>query len=113
MTQDLFIPNPSLHNVVSYQILSNGNVVNPVYELMSMVITREMNKVPAAASGTQTVHFPRVAANICVWATLSYYAFFRWAATGSSVFLPSISWMYRCPRIADSRAAMALKAAPT
>src|SRR5882672_3628298 len=48
MSQELFIPNTSLHNVSSYQILVNGQVANPVYELISMVITREINRVPTA-----------------------------------------------------------------
>jgi Rhs element Vgr protein len=48
MPEELFIPNTSLHNVVTYQILINGQVANPVYELLSMVITREVNRVPAA-----------------------------------------------------------------
>lgn len=48
MPQELFVPNASLHNVVTYQILVNGQVANPVYELLSMVITREVNRVPTA-----------------------------------------------------------------
>src|ERR1700760_501055 len=48
MPEELFIPNTSLHNVVTYQILINGQVANPVYELLSMVITREVNRVPTA-----------------------------------------------------------------
>ncbi|HLZ86738.1 MAG TPA: type VI secretion system tip protein VgrG [Puia sp.] len=48
MPQELFIPNTSLHDVSSYQILINGQVANPVYELLSMVITREINRLPAA-----------------------------------------------------------------
>jgi Rhs element Vgr protein len=48
MPQELFIPNTSLHDVVSYQVLINGQVANPVYELLSLVITREVNRVPSA-----------------------------------------------------------------
>jgi Rhs element Vgr protein len=48
MPQELFIPNTSQHNVVSYQVIINGKVANPVYELLSMVVTREMNRLPAA-----------------------------------------------------------------
>lgn len=48
MPQQLFIPNTSQHNVVTYQVLINGQVANPVYELLSLTVTREMNRVPAA-----------------------------------------------------------------
>jgi Rhs element Vgr protein len=48
MPQQLFIPNTSQHNVVTYQVIINGQVANPVYELLSMVVTREMNRVPTA-----------------------------------------------------------------
>ncbi len=48
MAQQLFVPNTSTNNVVTYQVMINGKVANPVYELLSMVITREVNKVPAA-----------------------------------------------------------------
>lgn len=48
MPQQIFIPNTAQHNVVTYQVLINGQVANPVYELLSMVVTREMNRVPAA-----------------------------------------------------------------
>jgi Rhs element Vgr protein len=48
MAQQLFVPNTSTNNVVSYQVLINGKVANPSYELLSMVVTREVNKVPAA-----------------------------------------------------------------
>jgi Rhs element Vgr protein len=46
--QQLFVPNTSTNNVVTYQVMINGNVANPSYELLSMVVTREVNKVPAA-----------------------------------------------------------------
>ncbi len=45
---ELFIPNASAYNTASYAILINGNAVNPSYELQSLVITREFNRVPAA-----------------------------------------------------------------
>ena len=48
MPQELLIPNTSLHDVSSYQIIVNGQVANPAYELLSMVITREINRVPTA-----------------------------------------------------------------
>lgn len=47
MDQQLFIPNTSQHNMASYQILINGAVANPVYELLSMMVIREINKVPS------------------------------------------------------------------
>jgi Rhs element Vgr protein len=48
MQQQLFVPNNSVYNVVTYQVVINGAVANPVYELLSMVITHESNRVPAA-----------------------------------------------------------------
>jgi Rhs element Vgr protein len=48
MAQQLFVPNTSTNNVVTYQVLINGQAANPSYELLSMQITREVNKVPAA-----------------------------------------------------------------
>jgi Rhs element Vgr protein len=46
--QQIFIPDTSTTGTVTYQILVGGNVANPVYELLSMVITRESNRVPSA-----------------------------------------------------------------
>jgi len=46
--QQLFVPDTSVAGVVTYQVVVNGQVANPVYELQSMVITRESNKVPTA-----------------------------------------------------------------
>jgi Rhs element Vgr protein len=48
MPQQLFVPNTSQNNVVTYQVMINGNVANPAYEMLSMLITLEANKVPAA-----------------------------------------------------------------
>jgi Rhs element Vgr protein len=48
MPQQILIPNTSQHNVVSYQIIIGGSVANPVYELLSMTVTREMNRLPTA-----------------------------------------------------------------
>lgn len=42
----LFIPNPSTYNVVSYAILVNGTALDPTYELLSLTITREFNRIP-------------------------------------------------------------------
>jgi Rhs element Vgr protein len=46
--QQLFIPNKSQNNVVSYQVVVDGKVVNPSYELLSLVVVREVNRVPSA-----------------------------------------------------------------
>ncbi len=46
--QQLFVPDTSKSKVVTYQVLVNGQVANPVYELQSMVITHESNRVPSA-----------------------------------------------------------------
>jgi Rhs element Vgr protein len=46
--QQLFVPNTSQYNVVTYQVMINGQVANPVYELMSLVVITEVNKVPSA-----------------------------------------------------------------
>ncbi len=48
MSQELFVPDKSVQGVVTYQVLINGQAVSPVYELLSLVITREMNRVPSA-----------------------------------------------------------------
>src|SRR5258708_18936313 len=45
---ELFIPNSSKYNTVSYAILVNGAAMDPTYELQSLVITREFNRIPAA-----------------------------------------------------------------
>lgn len=45
---ELFIPNTSTYNAVSYAILVNGSAVDPSYELQSLVITREFNRIPIA-----------------------------------------------------------------
>jgi hypothetical protein len=34
MAQQLFVPNTSTNNVVTYQVLINGQVANPSYELL-------------------------------------------------------------------------------
>ena len=48
MPQQVFIPNTSKANTVSYQVLINQKVANPVYELLSLTVTRETNRVPTA-----------------------------------------------------------------
>jgi Rhs element Vgr protein len=44
--QQLFVPDTSKNGVVTYQVMVNGKVANPVYELLSLVVTHESNKVP-------------------------------------------------------------------
>ena len=46
--QQIFVPDTSKSKVVTYQVVVNGQVANPVYELQSMVITRESNRIPSA-----------------------------------------------------------------
>jgi Rhs element Vgr protein len=46
--QQLFVPDTSKSRVSTYQVVVNGQIANPVYELLSMVVTHESNKVPTA-----------------------------------------------------------------
>jgi Rhs element Vgr protein len=46
--EELIIPNPSTHDVVSYTILVEGEVLNPSYQLLSLSISTEINRVPLA-----------------------------------------------------------------
>lgn len=45
--QQLFVPDTSKSKVVTYQVVVNGQVANPIYELQSMVVTHESNRVPS------------------------------------------------------------------
>lgn len=45
---EALIPNPSKHDVVSFRILIDGNAINPVYQVMSISISKEVNRVPYA-----------------------------------------------------------------
>ncbi|HVU99494.1 MAG TPA: type VI secretion system tip protein VgrG [Puia sp.] len=45
---ELFIPNASTYNAVTYAILINGSPADPSYELQSLVVTREFNRIPMA-----------------------------------------------------------------
>ena len=42
------IPDPSVHGVITFDLLSEGNVIDPGYEVIGMTITREVNRVPVA-----------------------------------------------------------------
>lgn len=46
--EELLIPNPSQHDVTSFDILVNDAPLNPAYEVVSISITREINHIPAA-----------------------------------------------------------------
>jgi Rhs element Vgr protein len=46
--EELLIPNPSTHDVTSFDILVNDQPINPAYELVSISITREINHIPSA-----------------------------------------------------------------
>ena len=48
MSNTTTIPNASQHDVVTYDILSEGNVVDPAYEVMSICIIKEVNRIPSA-----------------------------------------------------------------
>jgi Rhs element Vgr protein len=45
--QELVIPNPSTHDVVSYNILIEGQAMNPSYQLLSLSILKETNRIPS------------------------------------------------------------------
>ncbi|WP_161887917.1 type VI secretion system tip protein VgrG [Pontibacter russatus] len=47
--EELLIPNPSRHDVVSFTILVNGTVINPAYEVLALSVTKEINRVPFAS----------------------------------------------------------------
>lgn len=46
--EELIIPNPSRHDVASFTILVNDTVINPTYEIMSIAITKEVNRISVA-----------------------------------------------------------------
>ena len=45
---ELLIPNTSKHNVVSFTILVDGRALNPLYQVLSLVIDTEVNRIPVA-----------------------------------------------------------------
>ena len=45
---ELFIPNPSQHDVSTYDILVDEKAINASYQVLSMVVTKEINRVPMA-----------------------------------------------------------------
>jgi Rhs element Vgr protein len=46
--EELLIPNTSKHNVVSFTILVDGQALNPVYQVLSLVIDTAVNRIPVA-----------------------------------------------------------------
>lgn len=46
--QELLIPNTSKHDMVTYSILVNENLVDASYEVLSITVNREVNRIPAA-----------------------------------------------------------------
>lgn len=46
--EELLIPNPSHHDVATFTILVNDTAVNPAYEILSIAITKEVNRIPVA-----------------------------------------------------------------
>ena len=46
--EEILIPNESRHNVASYNILLNEVAMNPAYQLIAVVINKEINRVPVA-----------------------------------------------------------------
>jgi Rhs element Vgr protein len=45
---ELFVPNPSRHDVSSFQVLVEGKQIDPSYQVISLSISREVNRVPTA-----------------------------------------------------------------
>lgn len=46
--EEILIPNDSRHNVASFTITLDGTAINPAYQLISVVITKEINRIPLA-----------------------------------------------------------------
>jgi Rhs element Vgr protein len=45
---EVLIPNTSLHDVASYQLLVNDTAVDASFQLLSLSVTKEMNRIPFA-----------------------------------------------------------------
>ena len=48
MSEQLLIPNPSLHDVVTYKIIVEGSEVDPGLKLLPLSISKEINRIPFA-----------------------------------------------------------------
>lgn len=46
--EEIIIPNTSRHDVVSFSILVDGKKLNPLYQVLSLFITKEINRIPVA-----------------------------------------------------------------
>lgn len=46
--EELIIPNPSRHDVSSFNILVDGVALDPSYQILSLLITKEANHIPVA-----------------------------------------------------------------
>jgi Rhs element Vgr protein len=46
--EELLIPNPSQHDVTSFDLLVEDQAINPAYEIISVLINREINRIPVA-----------------------------------------------------------------
>lgn len=46
--EEILIPNDSRHDVTSFDIQINGNAINPSYQVLSVSITKQINKIPFA-----------------------------------------------------------------
>lgn len=46
--EELLIPNTSKHNVATFTILVDGQALNPLYQVLSLTINTELNKIPSA-----------------------------------------------------------------
>lgn len=48
MSNRSMIPNSSVHDVVSYDLVVNGNALNSTYQVLSLSVTKEINRIPTA-----------------------------------------------------------------
>jgi Rhs element Vgr protein len=48
MSNSRTIPNESRHGVITYDILSGGQAINSGYQVLSLAVTKEVNRIPTA-----------------------------------------------------------------
>ena len=46
--EELIIPNPSQHDTISYEISLGGSKMDSSYEILSISIDKEVNRIPTA-----------------------------------------------------------------
>lgn len=46
--EELLIPNTSRHDVVTYTLLVNDTAINPAFEVLSIIVAKEVNRIPTA-----------------------------------------------------------------